>query len=180
MALLLMRYWAASAVPEAAEAGRAGIHPHCTHTVCTPTALTLYASPLHSYCMHPHCTHTACTPTAVTLCALSLYSHCMHPHCALTLRPYTAPLHCTLILHPHTAPLHYALTLHPPLHCTPTLHPHTVLLLHSYTVLIWLDWATTRFRFYQPAARTTGSYCVLGPVLSSPAHASSYLAMPHI
>ena len=45
---------------------------------------------------------------------------------------------------------------------------------------IWLDWATIRFRVFGPAARTTGSFCVFGPVLSSPAHGPSSLAMDQI
>jgi hypothetical protein len=44
----------------------------------------------------------------------------------------------------------------------------------------WLDWATTRFRFYQPASRYTGSNLLLRPVLSSPAHGSPYLPMAQI
>jgi hypothetical protein len=43
--------------------------------------------------------------------------------------------------------------------------------------LVWVDWATIRFRFLRPAARNTGSFCVFGPVLSSPAHGPPYLAM---
>jgi hypothetical protein len=35
---------------------------------------------------------------------------------------------------------------------------------------VWLDWATIQFRFYQHCATYTGSFCVFGPVLSSPAH----------
>jgi hypothetical protein len=35
---------------------------------------------------------------------------------------------------------------------------------------VWLDWATIQFRFFGPAARCTWSFCVFGPVLSSPAH----------
>jgi hypothetical protein len=42
---------------------------------------------------------------------------------------------------------------------------------------LWLDRATIRFRFYQPAATCTGSFCVFGPVLSSPAHGLIYLPM---
>jgi hypothetical protein len=45
---------------------------------------------------------------------------------------------------------------------------------------LWLDWATIQFRFIGPAARTTGSFCVFGPVLSSPAHGSPSLTMDQI
>ena len=45
---------------------------------------------------------------------------------------------------------------------------------------LWLDRATIRFRFYQPAATCTGSFCVFGPVLSSPAHGPPYLTMAQI
>jgi hypothetical protein len=45
---------------------------------------------------------------------------------------------------------------------------------------VWLDRATIQFRFYQPNSGYTWSFCVFGPVLSSPAHAPSYLAMPQI
>jgi hypothetical protein len=45
---------------------------------------------------------------------------------------------------------------------------------------LWLDWATIQFRFYQHCQTYTGSFCVFGPVLSSPAHAAPYLAMPPI
>jgi hypothetical protein len=40
----------------------------------------------------------------------------------------------------------------------------------GWYVVIWLDWATIQFRFFGPASRYTGSFCVFGPVLSSPAH----------
>jgi hypothetical protein len=40
-----------------------------------------------------------------------------------------------------------------------------------------LDRATIRFRVFGHAATCTGSFCVFGPVLSSPAHGSPYLAM---
>jgi hypothetical protein len=46
--------------------------------------------------------------------------------------------------------------------------------------MVWLDWATIRFRFFGPASRYTGSFCVFGPVLSSPAHGTSSLAMEQI
>jgi hypothetical protein len=42
---------------------------------------------------------------------------------------------------------------------------------------VWLDWATIQFRFFRPASRYTGSFCVFGPVLSSPAHGVISLAM---
>jgi hypothetical protein len=42
---------------------------------------------------------------------------------------------------------------------------------------IWLDRATIQFRFLRPASRYTGSFCVFGPVLSSPAHGLPSLAM---
>jgi hypothetical protein len=42
---------------------------------------------------------------------------------------------------------------------------------------VWLDWATIRFRFYQHCATCTGIFCVFGPVLSSPAHGLTSLAM---
>jgi hypothetical protein len=45
---------------------------------------------------------------------------------------------------------------------------------------IWLDRATIRFRFYQHCQTYTGSFCVFGPVLSSPAHGAPYLPMAHI
>jgi hypothetical protein len=45
---------------------------------------------------------------------------------------------------------------------------------------IWLDWARIRFRFIGPASRYTGSFCVFGPVLSSPAHGLPSLAMDYI
>jgi hypothetical protein len=45
---------------------------------------------------------------------------------------------------------------------------------------IWLDWATIRFRFIGPNSGYTGSFCVFGPVLSSPAHGSPSLAMDQI
>jgi hypothetical protein len=50
----------------------------------------------------------------------------------------------------------------------------------NMVVKLWLDRARTRFRFLRPASRYTGSFCVFGPVLSSPAHAPSSLAMPQI
>ena len=42
---------------------------------------------------------------------------------------------------------------------------------------VWMDWATIQFRVFGPAATCTGSFCVFGPVLSSPAHALTSLAM---
>jgi hypothetical protein len=45
------------------------------------------------------------------------------------------------------------------------------------TIWIWLDWATIRFRFYQPNSGYTGSFCVFGPALSSPVHALISLDM---
>jgi hypothetical protein len=47
-------------------------------------------------------------------------------------------------------------------------------------VAVWLDWATIQFRFFGHAATYTGSFCVFGPVLSSPAHAAPSLDMPPI
>jgi hypothetical protein len=43
--------------------------------------------------------------------------------------------------------------------------------------LLLLDWATIRFRFIGQTASYTGSFCVFGPVLSSPAHGAASLAM---
>jgi hypothetical protein len=43
--------------------------------------------------------------------------------------------------------------------------------------LLWLDWATIQFRFFRPNSCYTGSFCVFGPVLSSPAHALMSLDM---
>jgi hypothetical protein len=37
---------------------------------------------------------------------------------------------------------------------------------------VWLDWATIQFRFFGHCRTYTGSFCVFGPVLSSPAHAA--------
>jgi hypothetical protein len=45
---------------------------------------------------------------------------------------------------------------------------------------LWLDWATIRFRFIGPNSGYIGSFCVFGPVLSSPAHGTSSLAMEQI
>ena len=45
---------------------------------------------------------------------------------------------------------------------------------------LWLDRATIQFRFYQPNSGYTGSFCVFGPALSSPAHASIPLVMRQI
>jgi hypothetical protein len=41
-----------------------------------------------------------------------------------------------------------------------------------------LDWPLTRFGFFGPASCCTSSFCVFGPVLSSPAHAAASLDMP--
>jgi hypothetical protein len=38
------------------------------------------------------------------------------------------------------------------------------------TASIWLDRATIQFRFFGHCQTCTGSFCVFGPVLSSPAH----------
>jgi hypothetical protein len=48
---------------------------------------------------------------------------------------------------------------------------------HNESARLWLDRARNRFRFYQPNSRYTGSFCVFGPVLSSPAHGLISLAM---
>jgi hypothetical protein len=48
------------------------------------------------------------------------------------------------------------------------------------TMDIWLDWATIQFRFIGPNSGYTGSFCVFGPVLSSPAHGAPSLPMAHI
>ena len=40
-----------------------------------------------------------------------------------------------------------------------------------------LDWPLIRFGFIGHCAHTTGSFCVFGPVLSSPAHGAASLAM---
>jgi hypothetical protein len=45
---------------------------------------------------------------------------------------------------------------------------------------LWLDRATIRFRFFGHAATYTGSFCVFGPALSSPAHGVISLAMEQI
>ena len=42
---------------------------------------------------------------------------------------------------------------------------------------ISLDWPLIRFGFIGHCAHTTGSFCVFGPVLSSPAHGAASLAM---
>jgi hypothetical protein len=42
---------------------------------------------------------------------------------------------------------------------------------------IWLDRATIQFRFLRHCQTYTGSFCVFGPVLSSPAHGTPSLAM---
>jgi hypothetical protein len=52
--------------------------------------------------------------------------------------------------------------------------------LRALGFLLWLDWATIRFRVFGHAARCTWSFCVFGPVLSSPAHVSISLAMRQI
>jgi hypothetical protein len=45
---------------------------------------------------------------------------------------------------------------------------------------LWQDRATIQFRFLRPASRFTGSFCVFGPVLSSPAHGPPSLAMAQV
>jgi hypothetical protein len=45
---------------------------------------------------------------------------------------------------------------------------------------VWLDGATIQFRFFGHNSCYTGSFCVFGPVLSSPAHGSSSLTMDQI
>jgi hypothetical protein len=45
---------------------------------------------------------------------------------------------------------------------------------------LWLDWATIQFRFYQHCQTYNGSFCVFGPVLSSPAHGPTYLALGQV
>jgi hypothetical protein len=47
----------------------------------------------------------------------------------------------------------------------------------GHTTRIWLDRATIRLRVYRHCGALTGSFCVFGSVLSSPAHASMSLAM---
>jgi hypothetical protein len=47
----------------------------------------------------------------------------------------------------------------------------------NITQMIWLDRATIRFRVLRPNSGYTGSFCVFGSVLSSPAHGAPYLAM---
>jgi hypothetical protein len=47
-------------------------------------------------------------------------------------------------------------------------------------LVVWLDRATIQFRFIGPNSGYTGSFCVFGPVLSSPAHGSPSLAMDQI
>jgi hypothetical protein len=42
----------------------------------------------------------------------------------------------------------------------------------------WLDWPLTQFGFFGHCALTTGSFCVFGLALSSPAHAAASLDMP--
>jgi hypothetical protein len=42
---------------------------------------------------------------------------------------------------------------------------------------VWLDRATIQFRCLRPNSGYTGSFCVFGPVLSSPAHGLPSLAM---
>jgi hypothetical protein len=46
--------------------------------------------------------------------------------------------------------------------------------------LLLLDRPQTWFRVFGHAATYIGSFCVFGPVLSSPAHAAASLAMPPI
>jgi hypothetical protein len=53
-------------------------------------------------------------------------------------------------------------------------------IISTINLRLWLDRATIQFRFIGHAATYTESFCVFGPVLSSPAHASSSLAMPQI
>jgi hypothetical protein len=43
--------------------------------------------------------------------------------------------------------------------------------------MLSLDWPLTQFGFFGHCALTTGSFCVFGPVLSSPARGPSSLAM---
>jgi hypothetical protein len=45
---------------------------------------------------------------------------------------------------------------------------------------VWLDRPQTWFRVFGHAAIYTGSFCVFGPALSSPAHGTSSLAMAQI
>jgi hypothetical protein len=56
-----------------------------------------------------------------------------------------------------------------------------ILVKYSVPILVrhelWLDWATIQFRFFGPNSCYTGSFCVFGPVLSSPAHALMSLDM---
>jgi hypothetical protein len=48
------------------------------------------------------------------------------------------------------------------------------------TAVMWLDRATIRFRVLRHCQTCTGSFCVFGPVLSSPAHGSPSLPMAQI
>jgi hypothetical protein len=50
--------------------------------------------------------------------------------------------------------------------------------MNSGSWVLSLDWPLTRFGFFGPASCFTSSFYVFGPVLSSPAHASSSLDMP--
>jgi hypothetical protein len=47
----------------------------------------------------------------------------------------------------------------------------------AHNVNISLDWPLTQFGFFGPASCCTSSFCVVGPVLSSPARGSPSLAM---
>jgi hypothetical protein len=47
-------------------------------------------------------------------------------------------------------------------------------------LLLWLDRARIRFRFFGHCQTYTGGFSVFGPVLSSPAHAAPSLDMPPI
>jgi hypothetical protein len=50
----------------------------------------------------------------------------------------------------------------------------------STPLRLWLDRATIRIRFFGQCASYTGSFCVFGLVLSSPAHGLPSLAMDYI
>jgi hypothetical protein len=60
------------------------------------------------------------------------------------------------------------------------LYTHAVLTRQVAALMLWLDRATIRFRFIGPNSGCTGSFCVFGPVLSSPAHGPISLAMGQI
>jgi hypothetical protein len=51
---------------------------------------------------------------------------------------------------------------------------------HGRLAYVWLDRATIRFRFIGHYRTYIGSFCVFGPALSSPTHASISLAMRQI